>query len=93
MTRQEFESRIDSNVTAEEYSLIEYVYTFHPSISNTEGKDQIAGIYKIGGMRLIKDMIPTAQKAEQLEKDIHKTTANLQDLRNQYKELKEGAEQ
>ena len=93
MTRQEFESRIDGTVTTEEYSLIEYVYTFHPSISNTEGKDQIAGIYKIGGMRLIKDMIPTAQKAEQLDNDIQNTVANLQSLRNQYKRLKEGAEQ
>lgn len=93
MTQQEFESRIDGTVTTEEYSLIEYVYTFHPSISNTEGKDQIAGIYKIGGMRLIKDMIPTAQKAEQLDRGIQNTVANLQSLRNQYKELKEGAEQ
>lgn len=92
MTQQEFENRINGKVTTAEYTVIEYVYTFHPSISNTEGKEQIANIYKIGGFRLIKDMIATAQRAERLENDIQRTTANLESLKNRYKELKEGTE-
>lgn len=92
MTKQEFETRINGTVTATEYSIVEYVYTFHPSISNTEGKEQIASIYKIGGMRLIKDMIATAQRAEHLENEIRTATTNLNSLKNAYKSLKEGME-
>ena len=53
-------------MTESEYKDIEFVYTFHPSISNTEGKTQIAKLYELGGNRLIKDMIPTARKAQRI---------------------------
>lgn len=61
--KHEFEEKLGSQVTEEKYKDIEFVYTFHPSISNTEGKTQIAQLYKLGGIRLIRDMIPTARKA------------------------------
>lgn len=67
MTKQEFEERIDGTVSEKNYSIIEKVYTFHPAISNTEGKDQIAQIYKIGGMSIIRDMVKTAEVAAELE--------------------------
>ena len=38
MTKQEFENMACATVTAEEYKIIEKVYTWHPAIRNTDGK-------------------------------------------------------
>jgi hypothetical protein len=62
MTHEEFEAKLGSKVSDADYAIIERVYTFHPVISNTKGKQQIVDLYKIGGMRVIKDMIPTAER-------------------------------
>lgn len=71
MTKQEFVSRIDGRTVSQiDYETIEFVYSYHPVISNTKGKDQIAGIYNFGGIRVIKDMVPTAEKAKQYEDEI-----------------------
>lgn len=42
MMKCEFEERIGGEVRQSDYNIIEHVYTWHPAISNTEGKDQIA---------------------------------------------------
>ena len=64
MMKNEFEARIGSEISAYDYTVIEYVYTNHPSIDDIDGKDQIANIYRIGGMRIIRDMYETAKRAE-----------------------------
>lgn len=51
MTKQEFEERLGKTVNDRDYVRIEEVYTYHPSISETEGKNQIAYLYKTFGMR------------------------------------------
>ena len=90
MTKQEFEERIGGTVSASQYDLIEEVYTFHPSISNTNGKDEIATIYKMFGMRLIYDMLPTAREAKRLDIEIQKATGLLSQLTSELRELKKG---
>lgn len=62
MMKQEFEALVGQQVSAEDYKDIEFVYIYHPSIEHVDGKEQIASLYKIGGMRIIRDMIPSAQK-------------------------------
>ena len=54
MTKQEFEKRLGKTVNDRDYAKIEEVYATHPSISETESKDQIAYLYKTFGMRIIK---------------------------------------
>lgn len=93
MTKQEFEQRLGKQVNSADYSIIEYVYNFYPSIGEIGGKDEISELYQLGGMRLIKDMLPTAQKAEKLEDEIRKTRASLNRLTKQYEALKTGAEE
>lgn len=92
MTKQEFISRIKStNIPAyDEYLEIEYVYTWHPSIDNVKGKDQIANLWDIGGIRLIRDMMPTAQKAEEFETKIAAARAEIQKLQSAYIDLTSG---
>lgn len=64
MTKQEFESRIDAEVTPEQYAVVEHVYIWHPSIPNVGGKDILAQIYKLGGMSLIEDMDARCRELE-----------------------------
>lgn len=92
MIKCEFEEKLGSQVTEKEYKDIEFVYTFHPSISNTEGKTQIAQLYKLGGIRLIRDMIPTAKKAQILEEKIITANTDLMKLKHQFEMLANGEE-
>jgi hypothetical protein len=57
MMKNEFEDHIGHAVSDEEYSTIEYVHTWHPAISETEGKAQIAKLYTDYGMTVIEDMV------------------------------------
>lgn len=77
MTREEFNSRVSSPVSAEQYRTIEYVYQF-------------AQLWEIGGVRLMLDMLPTAQQAADLESAIADTRRSLADLEDQLHKLKTG---
>ena len=61
MMKNEFEAIIESTVSDEDYALIEFVYMWHPAISNENGKLQMAGLYKAGGMAVINDMYKRAE--------------------------------
>lgn len=87
MTKQEFEQRLGWAVSESEYRKIETVYTFHPSVSDTAGKDQIVYLYKTFGMRIIEDMTPTAEKASELQDKIRNARIRLDTLMSEYKEL------
>ena len=50
MMKHEFEERVGVEISDREEELIETVYTCHPAISEAGGKDQIATLYKTGGM-------------------------------------------
>ncbi|MBR3232041.1 MAG: hypothetical protein IKF75_05125 [Lachnospiraceae bacterium] len=71
MTKQEFEKISGKTVSQGDYANIEFVYQFHPSIPNVGGKEMIAELYNLGGMRLIKDMLPTARTNKDLEERLH----------------------
>lgn len=70
MMKEEFENLVDRPVSDEEYNTIEYVYTWYPTISETEGKAQIAKLYTDFGMPLIEDMVERAGKMEKVEGDL-----------------------
>ena len=92
MTREEFtdKARQICDVTGikfnppstDEMNLIEYVYMYHPSISNVDGKDQIAYLYVHFGMRLIRDMRNTAHAMEDYEIRERKLKAELSQLKD-----------
>lgn len=89
MTREEFNERVTQPVFPAEYKIIDFVYNFHPAISNTNGKNQIVMIYEYGGMRVIRDMLPTAQEAEKIASEIQRTQNRLDELKRSYEKLKE----
>ena len=88
MTKQEFKSLTTREFTDKEYEAIETVYTFHPAISETEGKKQIAGLYDAFGFRIIADMLPTAIKAKEIEEQITRKRYELEELQKELKRLK-----
>lgn len=90
MTRAEFEERINDQVTDSEYKIIEMVYTWHPAISDTNGKDEIASIWKIGGMPLIKGMVEVAELTMKLDEEERKIKAQLEKIQNRKKEVANG---
>ena len=91
MNRQEFNERCKVGVTDTEYKKIEMVYTYHPSISETEGKNQIAMLVEMFGMRIIEDMLPTAEKARDYEDKILATKMKLGTLVDEFENFKKGA--
>lgn len=81
MMKNEFEALLGGPVTEKEYSKIEYVYTWHPCISDTEGKHQIAYLYHTFGMRIILDMMDTAEKAELLNNDMQELLMKQEEIK------------
>lgn len=91
MTREEFTEKAkqicDSTgikfqtPTSDEMKLIDYVYMYHPSISDIDGKNQIAYLYVYFGMRLIRDMRNTAHAMENYEIEERKLKSELSRLK------------
>lgn len=90
MTREEFTSRTTKPITDRDFARIQMVYTFHPCIDAVKGKDQIANLYEAFGMRIIEDMMPTAKKAEELERKMREAKRELERLTEEYEGLKKG---
>lgn len=60
MMKTEFEKLIhaeEGSLKQEIWEMVEAIYLDHPSINNTDGKQQIANIFLMpGGMEILKDM-------------------------------------
>lgn len=90
MMKEEFESRIGRGVSEAEYKEIEYVYTWHPAISDTEGKDQVAAIFNVGGMVVIRSMKEAAIMGERLENELRAEMLKVERLKSRIQKLKDG---
>ena len=95
MTKNEFMSRItllgsEKPVTDDEFKIIDFVYTFHPAISETEGKEQVAWLFINLGMRVFNDMTETAKRAEEIETKISSLKGEMESYKAEYSQLKRG---
>lgn len=89
MMKQEFEQLIGGKICDENYSIVEVVYATHPSISAENGKVEIANIYKLpGGMRIIKDMVPTAAQMAELIDEATAARSRMSEIEARIAELK-----
>lgn len=88
MTRQEFEGRIGHTVSDEDYSTIEYVYTWHPAINEVNGKIQIADLYMNYGMTVIEDMMERAGNMEKVTKDLEAAKRQVSAAQDRIKRLR-----
>lgn len=91
MLREEFEHLITTKKpTDDEWELVTTIYTFHPSISEVVGKKQIAKLWDIGGVRLMADMVKTAERVRSIEEHIAEHRAFIADYERQLQDIKEG---
>lgn len=90
MAKKEFEKLVGKEVDDFEYTMVEEVYTWHPSISETNGKQEIATIFKIGGIRIIKDMYATARASQAMQKERAMINSRLDYIAKQYEALSKG---
>lgn len=68
MLKNEFETLADTEVSQDEYEVIETVYMYYPGI---EDKNQMVFMYKIG-MHLIVDCHTRAKELKVIEQDMAK---------------------
>ena len=78
MMQSEFEEMLGEKVSASDYAIIDFVYTWHPTISNTRGKQQIVSLYKSGGMDLMKNLLSVAAMQAVAEENMIFETAKAQ---------------
>ena len=90
MNKAEFEQRVGKSVYKSEYEIIEKVYTWHPAISNTTGKDQIADLYTNFGMSVIRGMLPVAEKMIEIDDQKRKLKAQMSLLEQREQFLLDG---
>lgn len=81
MQKHEFEALAGAKVSDDEYRIIETVYQWHPKISNTGGKQEVAGLYKGFGMTIFHDMLSRANKAYELNEDLRQAEQAVADIR------------
>ena len=81
MMKAEFEAMTGKSVTDEEYKVIEAVYTWHPAINDTTGKDQMKTLYTQFGFGVIRGMLPVAEKMEKLDGERRELLAQLDTIK------------
>lgn len=81
MMKAEFEAMAGKSVTDEEYKVIEAVYTWHPVINDTTGKDQMKTLYTQFGFGVIRGMLPVAEKMEKLDGERRELLAQLDTIK------------
>lgn len=100
MMKSEFENKLteltgfsyEGKISDADYKIIDYVYTFHPCISDTDGKRQAALLYKEFGMRIFRDMLKTATKNSDLIVEIGRARKHLEFLLEEADALRKGDE-
>ena len=90
MQKQEFETKLGNNISEDDYKLIELVYTWHPSISETDGKAQILTLFKTCGMPLIRDMAETAVYMKNLSKERDRLLLHLDAINERMVSVEKG---
>ena len=90
MLKEEFESLVGHEMSISDYKIIEFVYTWHPAISETEGKKQMATLYTCFGMSVIIGMKEAAEYAQNIDTEISRLQSQIKDLEDRKEALLKG---
>ena len=93
MTKEEFETLTEQTISPEDYKIVEFVYMYHPNVSDVGGKQFIAEVYKVGGIELIKDMRNAAQINYEFEEAVAELQSRIRGLNNRIERLRQDAEE
>ena len=90
MMKYEFEELIGKGVSDADYKIIEAVYTWHPAIKNSGGKEQMKILYTQFGIGVIKAMVPVAEKMQALDNEKNKLKAMMRIIEEREQLIAEG---
>lgn len=93
MRRLDFECQIKQTISDEEYKIIDYVYTYHPSFrgkSNHENINRMAQLYKDFGISVIKSMVYVANQINKLNTKIQILELELDRYKREKAKLENG---
>lgn len=105
MTREEFEEKrveVQGENTFvkkrpapsdSEYKEIEFVYMFYPTIDPCIGKKQIAYLYEIHGMSIIRDMMYRAKRMKDKDDALRIAKQRVQEIQSDIEMLAAGVEE
>lgn len=78
------ERGVSCNISYTEYQLIEFIYMWHPVI---KGKDTIVDLWLMGGLKLLEELKPRAERALERSTAIERKTAEIRRLQKEIREL------
>lgn len=89
MMKHEFEklAGISIPLSQSEYDVIETVYMYYPGIHHVKGKEQVAELYKVFGMRIFEDMLKRAETIANIQNKIIDYKKKIAELENDQQEL------
>ena len=95
MLKEEWVALTGHDPTPDQWDVISTVYTWHPSITDVAGKNQMKALYELGGYPLIKSLHHTAERAMELDTERRATTEEIEGQRRsiaaQIKALREAS--
>ena len=71
-------------ITADEYKLVEYVYTYHPC---NFSKEATVSMYNEFGILIFYDMFYTAQKADKAERKLQQARRDYEKAKDYYENI------
>jgi hypothetical protein len=89
MIKNEFENLVKEMVSPEEFQDIDFVFCYHPAIRDAQ---DIKALYNVGGIKLIREMIPAAKMIKKWEDDAEEVRGEIEDLEARRDELLENIE-
>ena len=90
MIKEEFEKMIREPINDYDYRDVELVYMWHPSISETNGKEQMVFLYKEFGMPLIREMTKNASIMHDLCKEKECLMVKINEIDKKIELIKNG---
>lgn len=81
LTNQNF-----NDIDDEDWEVIQTVYSYHPMISDINGKVEIAALFELGGIGLLADMYPTANEICLYESAIQRAGVAGEKIEAEYRE-------
>ena len=72
------------DISFSEYKIVEFIYTWHPCI---KGKDTIVDLWLIGGIKLMEELKPKAERALERSTEIERKTAQIRRLQKEIREM------
>jgi len=91
MLRHEWAALTDRDVESisdTEWLAVSVVYHYHPAVADTDGKQTMQALWRMGGMAIVLDLVPAAQNAQTAYEAVETARLALARAEDVYRALK-----